>query len=150
MVSASLWALSSALSEWIGIIRGFALQAGSKIGKSTEAMNIEPQEWQAWYVLDALRALEHQWQDIAAHSDEETAPDLGNEMMLLTVVHYHFECEAVKAFGPTVTNFQVLPLAPPKLSKCPSRRREDLHRSYATFDNQESETRTHFVLDHGQ
>jgi Na+-translocating ferredoxin:NAD+ oxidoreductase RnfG subunit len=42
----------------------------------------------------------------AAHSDEDSAADPGNDMMRLTAVHDHVEREAVKAFGPTVTQFQ--------------------------------------------
>jgi hypothetical protein len=75
-------------------------------------MNIELQEWQARYLLEAMRALEQQWRDTAAHSDEDTAADLGNDMMRLTAVHDHVEREAVKAFGPTVTQFQGAPAAP--------------------------------------
>ena len=63
-------------------------------------MNIELQEWQARYLLEAMRALEQQWRDTA------TAADLGNDMMRLTAVRDHVEREAVKAFGPTVTQFQ--------------------------------------------
>ena len=55
-----------------------------------------------------LPALEQQWRDAAAHSDEDTAADLGNDMMRLTAVHDHLEREAVKAFGPTVTRFQTI------------------------------------------
>ena len=71
-------------------------------------MNIELQEWQARYLLEAMRALEQQWRDTAAHSDEDTAADLGNDMMRLTAVHDHVEREAVKAFGPTVTQCQAI------------------------------------------
>ena len=71
-------------------------------------MNIELQEWQARYLLEAVRALEQQWRDTAARSDEDTAADLGNDMMRLTAVHDHVEREAVKAFGPTVTQFQAI------------------------------------------
>jgi len=62
-----------------------------------------------------LRALEQQWRDAAAHSDEDTAADLGNDMMRLAAVHDHLEREAVKAFGPTVTQFQAqAPATDPK------------------------------------
>jgi len=74
-------------------------------------MNIELQEWQARYLLEALRALEQQWRDLAAHSDEDTAADLGNDMMRLTAVHEHLEREAIEAFGPTIANFQGVPLS---------------------------------------
>jgi hypothetical protein len=71
-------------------------------------MNIELQEWQVRYLLEAMRALEQQWRDTAAHSDEDTAADLGNDMMCLTAVHDHVDREAVNAFGPTVTQFQAI------------------------------------------
>jgi hypothetical protein len=75
-------------------------------------MNIELQEWQARYLLEAMRALEKEWRDTAAHGDEDTAADLGNDMMRLTAVHDHVEREAVKAFGANVTQFNGAPSAP--------------------------------------
>ncbi len=71
-------------------------------------MNIELQEWQARYLLEALRILEQQWRDTAAQCDEDRAADLGNDMMRLTAVHDHVRPEAVKAFGPTITQFQAI------------------------------------------
>jgi hypothetical protein len=68
-------------------------------------MNIELQEWQARYILEALRALEQQWRDTAAKSDEDTAADIGNDMIRLTAAHDHIEREALKAFVPAVAQF---------------------------------------------
>ena len=39
---------------------------------------------------------------------QDTAADLGNDMMRLTAVDDHVEREAVQAFGPTVTQFQAV------------------------------------------
>jgi hypothetical protein len=61
------------LSEYVALVSKLALKL-----EGTKAMNIELQEWQARYLLEAMRALEHQWRDTAAHSDEDTAADLGN------------------------------------------------------------------------
>jgi hypothetical protein len=82
-------------------------------GKGTKVMNIELPEWQVRYLFEAMRALEEQWRDTAAHSDEDTAADLGNDMMAFTAVHDHVERKAVKAFGPTVIEFQAVTPATP-------------------------------------
>jgi hypothetical protein len=76
-------------------------------------MNIEIQEWQARYILEALRSLERQWGDTAATcNDEDVAADVGNDMIRLTAAHDYLEREAVKAFGPNITKFSGEPVTP--------------------------------------
>ncbi len=69
-------------------------------------MKIELQEWQARYILEALRVCEAQWRETTETcNDEDQAADLGNDMMRLTAAHDYLERVAVEAFGPGVNTF---------------------------------------------
>ena len=60
-----------------------------------------------------MHALEQQWRDnVATCQDEDLAADLGNDMMRLTAAHDYVEREAVKAFGPSITQFSGAPYTP--------------------------------------
>ena len=69
-------------------------------------MNIELKEWQARYILEALRMLEKQWSATArASDDEDLQADIGNDMIRLSVVHDYLERNAMEAFGNRVNEF---------------------------------------------
>lgn len=60
------------MSEYVASLSKLALH----FGIDTESVKIELQEWQACYVLEALRVLEKQWRDTAAAcNDEDLAAD---------------------------------------------------------------------------
>jgi hypothetical protein len=78
-----------------------------------KAMNIDLQEWQVRFVLEALRVLEKHWGDTAATcNDEDGAADIGNDLIRLTAAHDYLERQAVKAFGSGITKFSGEPFAP--------------------------------------
>ena len=69
-------------------------------------MNIDLQEWQARYLLEALRQAEtHMATAAEASANEDVRADIGNDMMRYTALHNYIERVAVAAFGPAIKDF---------------------------------------------
>ena len=69
-------------------------------------MTIDLTEWDARNVLEALCTLEQKWLDIIQNSsNEDEQAEYGNDLALLRLTKDRIQAEAIKAFGPSVTEF---------------------------------------------